>query len=138
MALDGAPKPVGRPRKRKKVKTLRAELDKWFSRWVRLRDGGVCFTCGRKDEPKRMQCGHFVPRQYLATRYDPENCHCQCYVCNILYGGQPSAYACNLDRYHGVGTALRLESKRREVCHSYPYQEEIEKYKALVLDMGWE
>jgi len=45
-----------------------------------------------------MQCGHFVPRQYLAVRYDEANCHTQCYACNMLFNGQPSRFAMNLER----------------------------------------
>ena len=32
---------------------LKKELDIWFSRYIRLRDKGQCYTCPKKDEPKK-------------------------------------------------------------------------------------
>jgi len=59
-----------------------------------------------------MQCGHLVPRQYLATRFDELNCACQCYACNMLYNGQGATFAIRLDQKHGIGTVARLEALR--------------------------
>lgn len=115
-----------------KVKTaaqLKKELDKVFSEYIRRRDDGQCYTCPKKDEWKRMQNGHFVPRQYLAVRYDEMNCHCQCYACNVLYNGQPSAYAARLERDYGPGTVALLEGKRKLITKNFPYAYWIEVYK---------
>lgn len=114
--------------KKKKVSTLKKKLDTVFSQYIRNRDGGKCYTCSKQDDPKRMQNGHFVPRQYLATRYDEVNCHCQCYACNMLYHGQPSAYAARLERDYGNGTVEMLESQRHEIIKDYPYEYWIEVY----------
>lgn len=86
--------------------------DVWFSRFIRQRDKGHCYTCSNINDPKKMQCGHFNPRQYLSTRYDEINNHCQCYACNMLYGGQPATYAKNLIRDFGQGIVEKLESQR--------------------------
>ncbi len=126
-----------RPPQRRR-RALVKDLDTWFSRWVRLRDGGRCFTCGRVDDVRRMHCGHFISRRYLSTRWDPQNCHCQCCACNSFFGGQPSQYAINLDRTYGLDARIRLESVRRapSQTNSYPFEEEIEQYKRLVKEMG--
>jgi hypothetical protein len=79
-----------------------------------------------------MQCGHFIPRQYLATRYDEVNCHAQCYACNMLYNGQPSAYALRLEKEYGPGTVERLEGLRQKISHGFDYQAVIDKYKPLI------
>lgn len=81
-----------------------------------------------------MQNGHFVPRQYLSTRWDEVNCHCQCYACNMLYNGQPSRYAERLEQDYGIGTVARLEAKRKEILKLSPFQYEllISDYKKLV------
>lgn len=60
-----------------------------------------------------MQAGHFVPRQYLAVRWDEVNVHCQCYACNVLYNGQPSSYAKHLREDYGPDIVEVLENKRK-------------------------
>lgn len=82
-----------------------------------------------------MQNGHFVPRQYLAVRYDEVNCHCQCYACNMLYNGQPSAYAARLERDYGKGTVEMLESKRKILVKDFPYEEWILIYREKLADL---
>ena len=91
---------------------LKKELDKIFSRYIRQRDKGQCYTCPKKDDPKKMQCGHFNPRQYLNTRWDERNNHCQCYACNMLYNGQPSRYAQHLIEDYGADIINELEKNR--------------------------
>jgi len=127
----------------KKVKTkttsqLKKKLDAIFSKYIRERDNGQCFTCHLKREPKEMQNGHFVPRQYLATRYDERNNNCQCYACNMIYNGQPSMYAIKLKAKYGNGIIEELERLRHIVTKDYPYEEKIreytEKYNTLIRD----
>jgi len=124
-----------------KVKTLsklKKELDVIFSRFIRYRDEGQCFTCPKKDDPKRMQNGHFVPRQYLSVRYDERNNNCQCYACNMLYNGQPSAYAIKLKALYGEEIVEELENLRRTVTKRTPfwYEEQIEIYKQKVKELN--
>ena len=118
-------------KKTKPISKLKKELDAVFSKWIRQRDEGQCYTCPKKDDPKYMQCGHFVPRQYLSVRYDEVNCHCQCYACNMLYNGQPSAYAQRLEKEYGSGTVEMLERKRNKITKLEPswYMEMLEEYK---------
>lgn len=114
---------------------LKKKLDAIFSKYIRARDKGQCFTCSLKREPKEMQNGHFVPRQYLATRYDERNNNCQCYACNMLYNGQPSMYAIKLKAKYGDGIIEELERLRHTIIKDYPYEEKIkyytEKYKEI-------
>lgn len=120
-----APKP---PKARKSISKLKKELDAVFSKFIRNRDKGQCYTCPHKAEPKRMQNGHFIPRQYTATRYDEKNNHCQCYACNMLFNGQPGKYALNLIRDYGPGIIEELEGKRFTVIKDFPYEEKIAYY----------
>ncbi len=132
------PKEKNKPRKlKKKTKSqLRKELDKLFSEFVRRRDEGKCYTCGLQKPWKEMQNGHFVPRQYLATRYDEVNCHCQCYACNMLYNGQPSSYAARLERDYGKGTVEMLEGMRKATSIDFPYEYWIGIYKDKLEEYG--
>lgn len=121
----------------KTISKLKKELDVWFSRYIRYRDGGQCYTCPKKDDPKRMQNGHFVPRQHLAVRYDERNNNCQCYACNMLFNGQPSRYALNLIRDHGPNIIEELEGLRKQVTKRTPdwYLEQIAIYKEKVIKL---
>lgn len=114
------------------VSKLKKTLDAIFSRYIRLRDAGQCYTCPKKDHWKKMQCGHFVPRQYLALRYSEINCHCQCYACNMLYNGQPSKFAQNLLRDYGDNVLRVLEIERKSIVKDFPYQKLIGYYTQLV------
>ena len=122
---------------KKKPKTLskyKKELDAVFSKYIRQRDNHTCFTCGMVMDPKKSQNGHFVPRQYLALRWDERNCNAQCYADNVLYNGQPSVYAIKLVEKYGTGILEELESKRKEIVklkEAY-YQENIAHYKSLL------
>lgn len=100
--------------------------DVWFSRYIRLRDKR-CYTCSTTS-PK-LQCGHFVPRQYLATRYDEINNHAQCFVCNMYKNGEPSQYALNLERDYGKGTVEKLNSTRNLIFRDVDYQKIGNEYK---------
>jgi hypothetical protein len=131
-----AKKPKGKP-----ALTLRKKLDTLFSRYIRYSaieaDGLVsCYTCPHRNEPKKMQNGHFVPRQYLATRYDEVNNHPQCYACNQLYNGQPSVYAMRLEKEYGEGTVALLEGKRQAIIPDFPYQYWIEIYTEKLAALG--
>jgi hypothetical protein len=121
-------------RKPKTLSKYKKELDAVFSRYIRYRDKGQCFTCPKKDEPKRMQNGHFVPRQYLSVRFDERNCNCQCYACNMLYGGQGATYAIRLADKYGQEVVEELEQQRwvSVKLDIGWYQQQIEHYKQEV------
>lgn len=117
--------------KKKTLSKYKKELDAVFSKFIRCRDKGQCFTCDHKAHWKKQHCGHFVPRQYLSTRWSEENCQTQCFACNIHYGGQGATFAVRLDKKYGAGTAAKLESKRWETIKLDPlwYEEQIKIYK---------
>ena len=91
--------------------------DKWFSRYIRLRasDNGIgkCFTCGRIKEVKEMDCGHYIKRQYSATRYNEINCQVQCKHCNNFLQGNDAKFRENLVTLYGVEKVYLLESSKR-------------------------
>lgn len=118
-------------RKKKTLTKWKKELDQVFSRYIRARDDGQCFTCPDKRDWKKQQNGHFVPRQYLAVRFDERNCNCQCYACNMLYGGQAATYAVRLAEKYGLKTVQELESKRwvTTKLDEFWYMEKIDHYK---------
>lgn len=100
----------------KELKKYKKELDKIFSKFIRLRDSkngiGICITCGRRKEWKYMDCGHYIKRQYLPTRYDEKNSNLQCKHCNAFEQGANEKYKVAIDKKWGRGTAEMLEIKK--------------------------
>lgn len=123
----------------KSLSKLKKELDKWFSLYIRLRnstDLGIaeCYTCGKKDHYKKMQCGHFQSRKHLATRFDTKNCQVQCPGCNVFRYGEQFKFSLNLDAEHGAGTAEELLLLSRQIVKitRHEYLDYISYYKHIV------
>ena len=123
----------------KTISKLKKELDKWFSLYIRIRYSvnGLCqcFTCGKVGHYKTggMQCGHFMSRRHLATRYDELN-QVQCVKCNMFEQGMQWQYGLNLDAKYGEGTAEELQYKARQTIKMsrIDYEGEISYYKEAV------
>jgi hypothetical protein len=99
--------------KKESVSSWLKKADAVFSRYIRQRDGGQCFTCTYRNEWKKLQNGHFCPRQHMATRFDERNNNAQCFACNMFYGGRPDAYAVRLEAKYGVGIVKELHDLAR-------------------------
>ena len=123
----------------KSISKLKKELDKWFSLYIRLReatDEGICqcFTCGKVDHYKKLQCGHFQSRRCHSTRWNEQNCQVQCVKCNMFEQGEQWKFGLALDVKYGEGTSGDLEftaktiSKRMRI----DYEEDIRYYKSIV------
>lgn len=108
------------PKQTSKTKTkVKKELDRVFSIYIRQKYAdsfGIvqCYTCQKTGSVKELQNGHFVPRQYLSVRWDERNCRPQCYACNMLYNGQPSAFAARLEAEQ-PGIVKELEEMRKTI-----------------------
>lgn len=93
------------------VSKLKRDADKVFSKYIRLRDGGVCITC---PDGIGNQAGHFQSRRFNSTRYDQENVNGQCSVCNVFRHGEQYKYALAVELKFGEGTAEKLSKKALE------------------------
>ena len=107
-----------KPEKPDSRKKLIATLDRWFSKFIRLRDSdrnGMCrcVTCGKPDHWKEMDAGHFISREKLPVRYDERNVHAQCKQCNRFKSGNQFEHGKAVDIIHGPGTADLLNSLGR-------------------------
>jgi hypothetical protein len=107
------------------------DLDAIFSQVVRLshadEHGTVeCYTCGVKKDWKQMQCGHFIPRIHMLTRFSEENCKPQCPTCNMMKDGNLIAFAEHLERER-PGAVEMLEEQARNI-----YSYEIDELKAMI------
>jgi len=119
------------------VSKLKKKLDTIFSRFVRIRDKGQCYTCPTKKEIKFMDAGHYILRQHNMTRFDERNVHCQCKYCNMYNAGSMNSYAIHLIKDYGIEILDELEILERQVKQWKPaeLQEKIIYYKEKVKEM---
>lgn len=121
----------------KSRKSIVTRLDKEFSLYIRQRQSAngivTCFTCGKRDHWRNMDCGHFMSRRHYATRWDEKNCQVQCKSCNIFRNGEQFIFGENLDKVYGEGTSHQLlQESRTSVKLSNPdLLERIEYYKSI-------
>jgi hypothetical protein len=130
---SGLKKPlVKKPKKRLKLEQKSAqqlirEADKWFSRYIRLRDSryvdgawvGECITCDKPSVVKTRegkwiassQNGHFITRGCYSLRYDELNCNMQEAHCNAWRDKEDmlERYRKALSLKYGEGTYQELK-----------------------------
>lgn len=104
--------------------------DKYFGEYIRTKSE-YCYTCGQKKEG--LQCGHFMARRYINTRWSEMNCHPQCNDCNVTKHGNLIIYERNLRREYGNEAIDNLKTIARNgnKVTTADIQEVIEKYKGV-------
>jgi hypothetical protein len=132
-------KPKKKPTRSKLVK----QSDKVFSEYIRRRYAngfGVaeCFTCGKEDHWKKLQCGHFQSRKHYSTRWHEQNCQVQCSGCNIFRYGEQYKFGLYLDKQYGsnISEKLMQEARKTIKLSNFEIQEIIDRYKALLLELN--
>jgi len=121
-------------KKSKSLADWKKELDTIFSIYIRMRDNGVCITCGSKTFWKYQQNGHYVSRAVLSLRWDEKNCNCQCPSCNVFKHGNMDEYALALQRKYGKNILNELHKEKYKVVKLTPqwYEDKIKYYTAWV------
>ena len=104
-------------KKERSYKTLKNELDKTFSIYIRNRDAdenGICkcISCGKHDHWKNMDAGHFINRKHLSLRWDERNVHSQCRRDNRFDEGNIVGYTKAMIKKYGIGILDELEVKK--------------------------
>ena len=106
-----AKKPTKKPSRKNIVK----KLDTIFSIYIRRRysidEISTCVTCGKEDNWKKLQAGHFMSRKHYATRWDEYNVEVQCMGCNVYRYGEQYLFA----KYLGKDKVDELLLKSREI-----------------------
>jgi hypothetical protein len=121
--------------KKTEYQKAKEELDRVFSLYIRAKFMEKCYTCGKRSS--RLQCGHFISRQYLATRWDESNCRPQCWGCNGYGKGQPIKFEAELKRIY---SPQKIEANKKKIWKPYkvdtPWlKEQIQKYKQLLAEI---
>ena len=102
--------------KKKGLKYWINKTDKYFHRYIRLRDTdkdgrGNCYTCNIPLEFKKTQAGHFINRSLKATRWDERNVKVQCARCNNWMEGRQFEFSLKL----GMKLAKELLAKSTNI-----------------------
>jgi hypothetical protein len=126
------PKSGSKKKKQPSISTLKKKLWAVFSLYIRQRDKGICFTCGRHAEGSGYHAGHFVPKSVggLALYFHEDNVRGQCYNCNINLGGCQYEYGKRL----GIELSEDLYSLKGKTTKwtVQDYLDKIEHYGNLV------
>ena len=121
--------------KTKKKPDLKAKLDKVFSEYIRKRDtrNGVfkCISCGRILPYEQADCGHYINRKHMSTRFDEMNCNAQCISCNRFDEGNIQWYRRGLVALYGEQQVALLEAKKHNFrkYSDFEYEVLIKHYK---------
>lgn len=124
----------GHTKKKPTQAKLKKLLDSVFSQYIRMKYPERCYTCGVQKPRKELQNGHFVSRQYLATRFDENNCRPQCVGCNMFGNGKPLDFEENLKKELGSDFVEAMKAKRHltvKLDRAW-YTEQIEKYTSIL------
>jgi len=119
-------------------KGLIKKLDQIFSLYIRLRyasnEMSECYTCGKVDHYKKLQCGHFMSRRHYATRWDEDNCQVQCYSCNVMRYGEQYKFGLRLAKEKELNLPEKLLAKTRKITKfsDVDIKEMIDLYKEKV------
>lgn len=86
-----------------------ATLDREFSKFIRLRDSQEfdghafrCITCKQVKPYEQADAGHFLGRQYYATRWNPINVQAQCRFDNRFNEGMKDVFKSALVSKYGL------------------------------------
>lgn len=96
------------------------KLDTVFSRYIRLRDmlpGTTlvrCISCGMVVPVSKTDCGHYINRKHMSTRYSEVNCNAQCRECNRFDEGNMQGYRRGILSKYGERSVLMLEQRKYE------------------------
>lgn len=130
-------------RKNGKGKRQRTELQKWtdkldkiISLYVRMRDSKEyhykyfqCISCGRILSVDQADCGHYMSRRNMSTRFDTRNCHAECRRCNRFDASHLVGYR------HNLILRLGTLSYRQKHPDGHPVMEEVKRLGEQQVDL---
>lgn len=93
-----------------------------------------CISCGQIKPITQADCGHYINRQHMATRFSEINCNAQCRSCNRFDEGNMSGYRAGLVKKYGETKVLMLEMQKNTTrkYSDFEYIALIEHYKKEV------
>lgn len=90
---------------------LLRRAQKKVNEYIRLRDGKKCISCKYEGNGRQFHAGHFRPQGgNSALRFNHDNIHSQCSICNTHKSGNLAEYRINLIEKIGLERVEALES----------------------------
>lgn len=108
---------------------LEKKLDKVFSIYVRKSNNGICITCGRQQDWKLTDCGHYIKRNVKRFRWEIMNTGCQCKKCNNWGEGEKDIFRRKLIEKYGSQKIEIMEAERFK-----PFKWSLSDLKLMILD----
>ena len=103
------------------VPKLKKKLDRLFSKYIKLRDGGEdyfkCISCQRTKPLNQFNAGHYWSRRFMSTRYNEQNVYGQCIYCNMHLKGNIQGYTTGLLKKYGKEILQHLEIKKNNISN---------------------
>jgi len=119
------------------ISYMKKKAQQIFNQYIRLRDRWKpCISCNEITD-RQIHAGHFMPvgiNQHL--RFDEDNCHAQCSICNNHKSGNLLPYEQNLIKKIGQDKVDRLKVKVTKTWTLEDLKEIIETYKQKIKEIG--
>jgi hypothetical protein len=120
-------------------KTLKRKLDDLFSLFIRQRDADengmiTCISSGKKMRWQDSDCGHYINRRHMSTRYDEINCNAQGRSDNRFDEGNIQGYRKGLIKKYGLKAVEDLEMRKfnKTKITQFEYEILIKLYKEKI------
>lgn len=117
---------------------LKIKFWKVFSEYIRRRDQGICISCGKVDDWKNTDAGHYIPKTAgLSIYFSEQNVNAQCTGCNRFRHGNQAQYALALRRKYGEQILEKLDWERKQSIqiNNIEYERLIKLYKQKVKEL---
>ena len=103
--------------KKRTLKSLKRELWKLVSEYVRRKEKGICFSCGKKADWKEQHCGHWSHQgRYSELAYDDDSIlHTQCPSCNTFKHGNLDNYTLKMIEVYSLEAVQEFHKKSLKV-----------------------
>lgn len=111
------------------MKSIYKRLDTIFSILIRLKytddnGKGNCYTCGNPLTYHTGQCGHYIKRGNVFTRWDSNNARIQCEECNCIKDGFVSAFRDRLVSELGYKEVAQMEFESKKPYKMFEFDKE--------------
>jgi hypothetical protein len=124
-------------------------LNKFFSRYIRLRDSikttgtkefCICVTCGKRRTFEQIAAGHCFGRSKAGTKYEESNVNAQCWPCNgdRKTHGRQYAHEMYIKMTYGEDELLRLRYLSQKLVIQRRddwYRERIDYYRGKIAEL---
>ncbi len=133
-------------KKKKTLPKLKADLQKVFNKYIRLRDldGNkfTCIACNQVKPKDQMNAGHFYAvKGYDSLRFNEDNVNGECISCNCFNESHLIGYTINLQGKIGTNRINYLHEMAKDYKkNGYKWcridlEEMIQEYKARVKEL---